>query len=66
MPGFRNEALVLALWDEKGINVGPPGVLSRQLSCAVLLTVHCRLLGGEIAGFTLACDNRCSLSSTNQ
>lgn len=33
---------------------------------AILLTVHCRLLGGEIAGLTLACDNRCSLCSTNQ
>lgn len=43
-----------------------PRYHQQTVLCAILLTVHCRLLGEEIAGFTLACDNRCSLCSTNQ
>lgn len=43
-----------------------PAYLQQPATCTTLLDAHCGLLVGELARFTLACDNKCSLLARNQ
>lgn len=52
-------------WSE-GDKCGFSAHLQQPATCTTWLDVHCGLLVGEIARFTAACDNRCSLLATNR
>lgn len=67
IPGLRNRVFIMVLWEwREGNRCGSLAHPQQSATCATLLVIYRGLLVKEIARFTLACNNRCSLLATNQ